>query len=492
MTRTIGIDVGGSKCLGVVLDDGQVLTESRRPTPRGEGSLPQLIETLAELATELGPYEHLGVGVPGLVTHEGVLRAAPNLDGVADFDVAGLLAERLSHPVEVDNDATCAALSEWSYGIGRGTTDMVLVTLGTGIGGGLVVGGRLQRGAHGFAGEYGHMVVDPDGPPCPCGRRGCWERYASGSGLARLAREAAVGRRVDRVLQLAGGDPEAVRGEMVQQAAREGDAAALAVIDDFGRWVALGLVNLTNALDPEMFVLGGGLAAGADLYLDSIRRWFRELLYQPELRPLPAVAFASSHERAGAIGAALLHTVDDEPQRADRLVVLHEPDPSWSVEASRQIGRVQDILGESALRVEHVGSTSVPGLAAKPVLDLVVAVPDSTDEAAYVPMLESIGYRFHLREPEWFEHRLLKLDAPAVNLHVFSSGCAEIDEMVAFRDHLRSNPADRQRYEAEKRRLAAKDWPVVQDYADAKSPVVADIKARMRPHQGEPPTGVRS
>ena len=308
--RTVGIDVGGTKCLGVALDEhGEILAEDRRPTPRGEGSLPRLIDTLVELANALGPFDELGVGVPGLVTNEGVLRAAPNLDGVADFDVAGLLGERVGQAVQVDNDATCAALSEWKLGAGRGTTDMVLVTLGTGIGGGLIVGGQLQRGKHGFAGEFGHMVVDPDGPPCPCGRRGCWERFASGSGLARLAREAAVGRRVNRVLEIAGGDPEAVRGEMVQQAAREGDDDAIAVIDAFGRWVALGLVNLTNALDPERFVLGGGLAAGADLYLDPIRKWFRELIYQPELRPMPDVAFAQWNERAGAVGAALLHTV---------------------------------------------------------------------------------------------------------------------------------------------------------------------------------------
>ena len=306
--RSVGIDVGGTKCLGVALDQhGHVVAEQRRPTPRGDGSLPALIDTLAELAEAIGPFDELGVGVPGLVTREGVLRAAPNLDGVADFDVAGSLSARVGRPVHVDNDATCAAVAEWMYGAGTGTSDMVLVTLGTGIGGGLVAGGRLQRGRNGFAGEYGHMVVDPAGPPCPCGRRGCWERYASGSGLARLAREAAVGGRVSRVLDIAGGDAETVRGEMVQQAAREGDADSLAVIDEFGRWVALGLVNLTNALDPEMFVLGGGLAMGADLYLGPIRQWFGELIYQPELRALPAIEFASWQERAGAVGAALLH-----------------------------------------------------------------------------------------------------------------------------------------------------------------------------------------
>ena len=310
--RTVGIDVGGTKCLGIVLDEhGEVIDEARRPTPRGDGSLPVLIDTLADVAEALGPYDHVGIGVPGLVTRSGVLRAAPNLDGVADFDVAGLLGARLGHVVHVDNDATCAAVAEWTYGAGAGSRDMVLVTLGTGIGGGLVLGGQLQRGANGFTGEYGHMVVDPDGPPCPCGRRGCWERYASGSGLARLAREAAIGRRVSRVLDIAGGDPEAVRGEMVQQAAREGDRDSLAVIDDFGRWVAIGLVSLTNALDPERFVLGGGLAAGADLYLEPIRAWFERLIYQPELRPMPEIAFARWNERAGAVGAALLHSVAD-------------------------------------------------------------------------------------------------------------------------------------------------------------------------------------
>jgi glucokinase len=308
----VGIDVGGTKCLGVALDaEGNLLREDRRPTPRGTGSVDRLIDTLVELAGSLGQYDSLGVGVPGLVTREGVLRAAPNLDGVADFDVAGGLRARVDTRVRVDNDATCAALAEWRLGAGRGSNDMILVTLGTGIGGGVVAGGALQRGHNGFAGEFGHMVIDPYGPPCVCGRRGCWERYASGSGLARLAREAAVGRRVSRVLDLADGDPEAVRGEHVQKAAREGDRDALAVIDEFGKWVALGLVNLTNALDPDVFVLGGGLAVGADLYLEPIQRWFGELIYSPDLRTHPRVAFAYWNERAGAVGAALLDQLDE-------------------------------------------------------------------------------------------------------------------------------------------------------------------------------------
>ncbi len=306
-SRRIGIDVGGTKAQAVVLDAaGEVVESAQRPTPRGDRSLDELLDVLIELADEVGHNGSVGVGVPGLVTRRGVLRAAPNLDGVADFAISELLSERLGSHVHVDNDATCATLAEWRLGAGVGTRDMMLVTLGTGIGGGVVANGSLQRGANGFAGEFGHMVIDPSGPPCPCGRRGCWERYASGSGLAMLAREAATGHRLHDVVRQAGGDPQAVRGEHVQAAASGGDAEALAVIDGFARWVALGLANLTNAFDPELFVLGGGLAAGAELYLDPIRRWYGELLYQPNLREIPRIEFATWGPLAGAVGAALL------------------------------------------------------------------------------------------------------------------------------------------------------------------------------------------
>lgn len=305
--RRVGIDVGGTKAQAVVLDAaGEVIETAQRPTPRGDHSLDALVDVLIELAVEVGYDGSVGVGVPGLVTRDGVLRAAPNLDGVADFAIAELLSERFGSPVLVDNDATCATVAEWLLGAGAGATDMVLVTLGTGIGGGVVSNGALQRGANGFAGEFGHMVVDPGGPMCPCGRRGCWERYASGSGLAMLAREAATGHRLHDVVRHAGGDAQAVRGEHVQAAAREGDPEALAVIDEFARWVALGLANLTNVLDPELFVLGGGLAAASDLHLEPIRRWYGELLYQPDLRPIPAIEFARWGPLAGAVGAALL------------------------------------------------------------------------------------------------------------------------------------------------------------------------------------------
>ena len=284
MTRSAGIDVGGTKFLGVILDDnGDVLVEKRRATPAGADAL---ITELVAFARELGEFDTLGVGVPGLVTRSGVLRAAPNLTGAYELAVGPTMSNALGLSVSVDNDATCAALAEWQHGAARGFDDVVLVTLGTGIGGGVVMGGRLQRGANGFAGEIGHIVVKPDGPACPCGRRGCWERFASGRGLQMLA----------------GGR----RGEDVVEGARSGDRELLEVIDQFAHWVALGLVNLTNVLDPECIVLGGGLTAAQDLFLPPIAREFSALLYSPEHRPHPTLNFAQLGERAGAIGAALL------------------------------------------------------------------------------------------------------------------------------------------------------------------------------------------
>ncbi len=301
--RRVGLDVGGTKALGVVLGpDGAVIDEARADTPRGAGSVVALLDELAELARRLGAEGSVGVGVPGLVTTAGVMRAAPNLDGVADLDVAAGLGERIGMPVFVDNDATCAALAEWRLGHGAGIDDFVMVTLGTGIGGGIVSGGLLERGSNGFAGEIGHMVIDVNGIRCACGRIGCWETVGSGNGLGRLARAAATDGR------LAAADPVTVTGEVVYTLAVAGDEQALAVIDEWADWVAIGLSNLTNILDPQMFVLGGGLATGADIYLPAIQRAFDQRLYQPELRTVPPVEFSTLGYRAGAIGAALLNS----------------------------------------------------------------------------------------------------------------------------------------------------------------------------------------
>jgi len=170
-------------------------------------------------------------------------------------------------------------------------------------------------------------------------------------------------------------------------------------------------------------------------------------------------------------------TISDRP-RHDGPIELVEYDEAWPVRFEREAKRIRVALGVRALLVEHTGSTSVPGLAAKPIIDIVLAVPDSTDENDYVPALEAVGYTLRIREPDWYEHRLLKKADPIVNLHVFSAGCEEIDRMIVFRDQLRTNEADRELYERTKRELAAREWAYTQDYADAKTEVVEEIIAR--------------
>lgn len=308
--------MGGTKCLGVVVGTGaEVLAEHRVATPRSaEDLLDAVASTVLALRSGLGHETPVGVGVPGLVDHRGVLRFAPNLPGITELAVAAGLAERLDGPVLVDNDATCAGWAETVGGAAAGCDHVLLVTLGTGIGGGLVVDGRLVRGANGFAGEIGHMVVDPNGPLCPCGQRGCWERFASGSGLGRFGREAAQAGRAPGLVALAGGDPEAVRGEHVTRAAAAGDPEAQAVMDRFAWWLALGLANLANILDPGRIVLGGGMVESGRILLDPIRAAFRDLVEGVEHRPEIPIVAAALGERSGAIGAALLAR-PDHPRR---------------------------------------------------------------------------------------------------------------------------------------------------------------------------------
>jgi glucokinase len=230
----------------------------------------------------------------------------PNQPRVGRLDVAGGLADRLGRPVRVDNDANCALRAEAASGAAQGERDVVLVTLGTGIGGALLVDGTLVRGAHGLAGEPGHMLVDPTGPRCVCGRRGCWERYASGAGLARLAREAADAGRLEAILAACGGQTGAIDGEAVVAAARTGDGSAQEVLDAFSWWTAVGLANLAAVLDPAVLVLGGGLVDAADRWLDEVRRRFPTLLVAAEDRPLPRLVAAVHGSAATAVGAALL------------------------------------------------------------------------------------------------------------------------------------------------------------------------------------------
>lgn len=304
-----GIDVGGTKVLGVLLDPDDpsaVLAEHRVSTPEGEDALLDAMAAVVRRLAPAGDVGAVGVGIAGLVDRGGVLRTSPNLPGTHGVQVARELDRRLGLPVRVDNDATCAAWGEHVAGAAQGVRDVVLVTLGTGIGSGVIADDELVRGAHGFGGEAGHMVVDPRGPLCPCGRRGCWERFASGTGLARFGREAAEAGRFRRGMDLVGHDTGLLRGEHVTQAAAEGDEEALAVIDVFAEWVALGIANLIALLDSSLVVVGGGLVAAGDLLLDPVRAAFERQVMAPGEREDVRIVAARLGEVAGAIGAALL------------------------------------------------------------------------------------------------------------------------------------------------------------------------------------------
>jgi glucokinase len=306
---TVGLDVGGTKVLGAVLDParpGEVVRELRVPTPPGGDGLVDVLADVVDQLTADGPVEAVGVGVPGLVDGDGVLRAGAHLAKVANLPLAEGLAQRCGVPVEVDNDANGHAVAEHRGGAGAGYEDVVVVTLGTGIGAGIINRGRLLKGAHGFAGEPGHMVVDPTGPPCPCGQRGCWEQFASGNGLARLARSAALGGQLDAAVDLAGGDPELVRGEHVTATAKQGDGDSMAVLDELSDWIAVGLANLVNIFDPQLVVIGGGLVDAADLLLPRAEKRVHDRILAGPRRPLVPVVPALLGERAGAIGTALL------------------------------------------------------------------------------------------------------------------------------------------------------------------------------------------
>jgi glucokinase len=325
---SVGLDVGGTKILGVAVDEGgNVLAEERRATvDNGQALLDDLAELYHHLADEAagpgaGPADAapgvagtaappVGIGVPGLVDTAGTLVFAPNLLGASGTDMrAGLasrLAERRRPVIQVDNDATCAAAGESAFGAGSGRSDVLFVTLGTGIGGGIVAGGRLLRGSGNFSGEIGHVVVDPQGPPCGCGRRGCWERYASGSGLGRIARDFALAGRATRIISLAGGDADAVRGEHVMRALSEGDEQATVIVEEFAWWLALGLANLANILDPRVIVIGGGLVRAGDELLRPVRAAFLSQVEGATLRPEIEIVPASLGDRGGAIGAAVI------------------------------------------------------------------------------------------------------------------------------------------------------------------------------------------
>lgn len=303
-----GVDIGGTKVLGLAVDPGTGAVSARHQvrTPYDSARLVAAVTGVLEgLAADVGLPSAIGLGVPGLVDRSGVLRFGPNVPGVENLDLARPLRQRYGVPVVADNDAACAAMAEHRLGAARGHDHAVVITQGTGIGAGIIVEGRLLRGVNGFAGEPGHVLVDPSGPRCACGAPGHWEAVASGAGLANLARLALGEGRARSLLGRAGGDPGGLRGEDVVAAALEGDPEAVEVLRRFARWVAHGLAGLIAIFDPGVIVLGGGLATSSDQFLDHVRADLVPLVLGGEHRPSVPVVPARFGPDAGAIGAAV-------------------------------------------------------------------------------------------------------------------------------------------------------------------------------------------
>ncbi|HEX6871230.1 MAG TPA: ROK family glucokinase [Micromonosporaceae bacterium] len=306
---TIGVDIGGTKVLGGVVDaDGTVLAMARRDTPADDvaRTLDFIVEVVHEL-TATHEVAAVGVGAAGWIdASRSHVLFAPNLAWRGE-PLQERVAERVKLPVVVENDGNAAAWAEFRYGAARAAdSSMALVTVGTGIGGGLVMDNAIVRGAHGMAGELGHVRAVPGGRRCGCGRQGCLEQYASGSALVRYARETASSDpdSAFRLLEHAGGAIESINGPMVTTAAREGDPASRAAFAEIGRWLGSGLADLVQWLDPEILVVGGGVVEAGELLLAPARAAFVDQMAARGPLPVAPVVPALMGNLAGVVGAA--------------------------------------------------------------------------------------------------------------------------------------------------------------------------------------------
>ena len=307
---SIGVDIGGTKIAAGVVDvDGRILHTARRPTPRDDATavLAQVASIVRELCSVAGgDIAGVGVGVAGGVDQtRSTVYFAPNL-AWSQVPVRAVVEAATGLPVVVENDGAAAAWAETRFGAGAGLAHVVMVTVGTGIGGGIVVDGHLMRGGHGVAAEIGHVNSVPDGRPCGCGRNGCWEQYASGNALVREARALAAERRPEARTLLAMGDgtPEGVEGSHVTRAAALGDPVAIEAFLIVGTWLGRGLADLAAIVDPDAFVIGGGVSEAGDLLLASAQRTLSQKVFGGVNRPLPALLVAQLGNDAGIVGAA--------------------------------------------------------------------------------------------------------------------------------------------------------------------------------------------
>nr|WP_051836538.1 ROK family glucokinase [Streptomyces sp. NRRL WC-3742] len=307
---TIGVDIGGTKVVaGVVDGEGKVLEKLRTDTPHKSKSARVVEDVIVELVLQLADRHDVhavGIGAAGWVDADrSRVLFAPHLNW-RNEPLQQALSERLRFPVIVENDANAAAWAEWRFGAGRGEDHMVMLTLGTGIGGAVVRDGYVDRGKYGLAGEFGHMQVLPGGHRCPCGNRGCWEQYSSGNALVRDARELVAEESpvVQPLLARAGGTVEGITGPLVTEAAQDGDPTATELLYEVGTWLGVGIANLAAALDPGRFVIGGGVSDAGDLLLGPARDTFRRTLTGRGFRPEATIVHAALGNEAGLVGAA--------------------------------------------------------------------------------------------------------------------------------------------------------------------------------------------
>ena len=309
MSLTIGIDVGGTKVLGGVVDEaGKVLTTARKDTPRQGGSA--LTQTIADVARELlqqHSVASVGVSAAGFVSSDRkTMLATPNIADWNGVDLDNQLTKLIGLPVVIENDANAAAWGEAKFGAGKNQDHMMMLTVGTGIGGGIVVNGALYRGAFGIAAEFGHMRVVPEGHICGCGARGCFEQYASGNALLRHAREAinASPEVARNLLSRGDGTVAGLTGQAITDAAREGDPVALAAFNTTGQWLGAGIASLAVLLDPACVVIGGGVIDAGEILLKPTRESLERNMPFAGKHPYPQIIAAQLGNEAGLVGVA--------------------------------------------------------------------------------------------------------------------------------------------------------------------------------------------
>jgi len=319
----IGIDIGGTKVAGGVVDaEGTITHRARRDTPDRSTSPSVVEDTIVDVVDELmeivGPetVAAVGIGAAGFVAADrATVVFAPHLSWRHE-PLKEALQRRVGVPISVDNDANAAVWAEWKFGAAHGESHVMMITLGTGIGGGILVNGHVERGRFGIAGEFGHMQVVPGGHRCECGNRGCWEQYASGNALVREARSllSANSPIASDLLDRVRGRLSDLTGPLITEAARDGDPTARDLFDEIGNWLGVGIANLAAAFDPGTFVIGGGVSAAGDLLLAPARETFKRRLTGRGYRPVARIVAAQLGNDAGLIGAADLARCSDDVQ----------------------------------------------------------------------------------------------------------------------------------------------------------------------------------